>query len=298
MTSIRHRLIQPALMLYLLSAAIAHAGPGSDRQADEHLELAVAPFLPAATLVSNYQPMRAYLEQRLKEPVLFVTAPDYKTFYERAQRREYPVIITVANAAYLAYAESGYVPMLRPVIYTRPVIVVPKLASWTRIQDLRGKTIALPDTLAVVAMQGTQMLRELGLDPDKDVTLKYLPNHSAAVNHVISGEAAAAIVSDRALLQMPAATQAGVRVIETWEKGAVPGVVYLANPALSPQRVTQLTQAILKFVHDTPQGHEFIKKMGYGDLTTAIPQDLAPLATYGGIFKATIAKKNEKATPE
>jgi phosphonate transport system substrate-binding protein len=298
MTPIRHRLIQPALMLYLLSAAIAHAGPGSDRQADEHLELAVAPFLPAATLVSNYQPMRAYLEQHLKEPVLFVTAPDYKTFYERTQRREYPVIITVANAAYMAYAESGYVPMLRPVIYTRPVIVVPRLASLTRIQDLRGKTIALPDTLAVVAMQSAQMLRELGLDPGKDVTLKYLPNHSAAVNHVISGEAAAAIVSDRALLQMPAATQTGVRVIETWEKGAVPGVVYLANPGLSPQRVAQLTQAILKFVRETPEGREFIKKMGYGDLTPAMPQDLVPLATYGEIFKATIDKKNEKEKHE
>jgi phosphonate transport system substrate-binding protein len=295
MTTIKNWLRWPALLLFLLLAAVAHAGPEPDRQPDESLELAVAPFLPAAILVQNYQPMRAFLERHLKEPVLFVTAPDYKTFYERTQRREYPVIITVANAAYLAYAEAGYVPMLRPVVDTHPVIVVKKNSSLARMQDLRGKTVALPDPLAIIAMQGAQMLRESGLDPVKDVNLKYLSNHGAAVNHVIAGEAAAAIVSDRALLQMPASTQAGVRVIQTWENGAAPGVVYLASPALSAKRVAGLTRTILKFVRETPEGREFIVKMGYGGLVPATQQDLAPLAPYGALFKETIVKTSQKS---
>jgi len=286
------------LLAILLSPAAMSLATASETEQDAVLELGVAPFLPARTLVQNYQPMRTYLEQHLKQPVLFVTAPDYKTFYERTQRREYPIIITVANAAYLAYAESGYVPMLRPVIDTRPVLVVPKNSNLTRVQNLRGKTVALPDPLAIIAMQGAQMLRESGLDPGKDVNLKHLPNHSAAVNHVISGEAAAAIVSNRALLQMPAATQEGVRVIQTWEKGAVPGVVYLANPALPPQRVAQLTQAILKFVRETPEGREFINKLGYGSLVPATTQDLEPLAPYGKKFKEAIVKSYEKENSE
>jgi hypothetical protein len=51
-------------------------------------------------------------------------------------------------------------------------------------------------------------------------------------------------------------------------------------------------------VRETPEGREFIKKMGYGDLTPAMPQDLVPLATYGEIFKATIDKKNENEKHE
>lgn len=290
--------MQQALVLFLLSVTAAHAGPVPDRQPGEPLELAVAPFLPTATLVQNYLPLRAFLEQHLQEPVMIVTAPDYKTFYERTQHREYPIIITFASAAYLAYAESGYVPMLRPVVDTCPVLVVPKNSRLARVQDLRGKTVALPDPLAVIAMQGTQMLRESGLDPGKDVNLRHLPNHSAAVNHVIAGEAAAAIVSDRALLQMPAATQEGVRVIQTWEKGKAPGVVYLANPALPRQRVAQLTQAIQKFVRETPEGREFMMKLGYGGLVPATKQDLEPLASYGEMFKEAIVKSNEKEKSE
>jgi phosphonate transport system substrate-binding protein len=287
-----------ALVLFLLSVAVAHAGPGPDRQPREPLELAVAPFLTATTLVQNYQPLRAFLDRHLGQPVMFVTAPDYKSFYERTQRREYPVIITVASTAYLAYAESDYVPMLRPLVDTCPVLVVAKNSSLTRIQDLRGEAVALPDPLAIIAMQAVQMLHEAGLDPGKDVNLKHLSNHSVAVNHVISGEVAAAIVSDRALLQMPAAAQAGVRVIQTWKKGAAPGVVYLANPGLPPQRVAQLTQAILKFVRETPEGRDFIMKLGYGGLVPATKQDLEPLASYGAIFKATIAKTSEKEKSE
>lgn len=286
------------MLVVLLSSAIISVASASDPAHGAVLELGVAPFLPARTIAQNYQPMRAYLEQHLKQPVLFMTAPDYKTFYERIQRREYPIIITVANAAYLASTEVGYVPMLRPAFDTCPVIVVPKNSSLTRIQDLRGKTVAVPDPLAIIAMQGAQMLRESGLDPGKNVNLKHLPNHSAAVNHVIDGEVAAAIVSDRALLQMPAATQAGVRVIQTWDKGAAPGVVYLANPALSPQRVAQLTQAILKFVRETPEGREFIVKLGYGGLVPATRQDLEPLAPYGEMFKEAIVRSNEKEKSE
>ena len=287
--------LRTMMLVIMLSPVIMPLASASDPEQSAVLELGVAPFVPARTLVQNYQPMRAYLEQHLKKPVLFVTAHDYKAFYERTQRREYPVIITVANAAYLAYAESGYVPMLRPVIDTRPVLVVPKNSNLTRVQNLRGKTVALPDPLAIIAMQGVQMLRETGLAPGNDITLRHLPNHSTAVNHVIAGEAAAAIVSDRALLQMPAATREGVRVIQTWEKGAAPGVVYLANPALPPQRVAQLTQAILKFVRETPEGREFIAKLGYGGLVPATKQDLEPLAPYGEMFKEAIARSNEKS---
>jgi phosphonate transport system substrate-binding protein len=286
------------MLVIMLSPAILSPASATGSAQGATLELGMAPFLPARILIQNYQPLRAQLEQQLKQPVIFVTAPNYKTFYERIQHREYPIIIAVANVAYLASAEAGYVPMLRPVIDTCPVLVVSKNSSLARVQDLRGKTIALPDPLAIISMQGVQMLRESGFDPDKDVNLKHLPNHNAAVNHVISGEAAAAIIFDRALLQMPTATQQSVRVVQKWAKAKAPGVVYLASPALPPQRVAQLTEAILKSTRDTPEGREFINKLGYGGLVPATRQDLEPLAPYGEMFKKAIVKADEKEKSE
>lgn len=286
----------PATMLLMvMSAVIPPLAPASEPRSDTTLELGVAPVLPARTIVQNYQPMRVYLEQTLKRPVLFVTASSYKNFHERTQRHEYPVIITIASAAYLAATESGYVPMLRPAINTRPVLVVTKDSPMARVQDLRGKTIALPDPLAVISMQAVQILREAEVDPDKDIGLQHLPNHSAAVNHVLTGEVAAAIVSDRTLQQMPPATQQGVRVIKRWEKAAAPGVVYLASPALPHQQVEQMTRTILTFVQETPEGRALMKNWGYGGLVPATMQDLLPLAPYGERFRQVL--ETMKAEP-
>jgi len=271
------------MLLLLLIATSAWAVPDKVQY-----ELAFTPFLPVRTMIMNYQPMRAFLEMRLQEPVTLVTAPDYKTYNERLSQHEYPFVITVANAAYLAHAEHGYVPMLRPSIPTRPALVVAAHSDLKSIKQLRGTTLAMPDALAIVAMQGVQMLREAGLHPERDVNIKYTANHAAAVNHVISGEALAAIVSDRALLQMPQATRNAVRVLQTWDAGAVPGVVYLAAPHVPRERVERLRQAILEFVRDTEAGRELMKNLGYGGLVPIGAEDLKPLAPYGAQLKAML----------
>jgi phosphonate transport system substrate-binding protein len=272
-----------------LLPTVAGAGDPTPAPRGGGIEFGVTPFLPARMLVQNYQPMRHYLEEHLHEPVVFVTAPDFKSYFERVARHEYPFIMTVAHSAYLAHVESGYVPMLRPRVPTRPALVVVKDNGLVRLAELRGKTIALPDALGVIAMQARQMLREAGLDPARDVSLRYLPTHSAAVNYVSSGEVAAAIVSDRALQQMPAATRNAVRVVETWEPGALPGVVYLASPRLAPERVAQVREAILAFAHDTGDGRDLMTRLGYGDLVPATADDLKPIAPYAAMLNEALS---------
>ncbi len=244
-------------------------------------ELAFTPFLPVHTMIQNYQPLRAFLEMRLQEPVTLVTASNYKIYNDRLRQHDYSFVITTANSAYLAYADFGYIPLLRPAINTRPVLVVAKQSSVTTIQALRGTIVTLPDPLAIISMEALSMLREAKLDPQRDVKIKYLSNHAAAVNYVIAGEATAAIVSDRALLQMPDAIRNAVRIVQTWEAGAAPGVVYLASPEVPRARVERLRQAIVEYVRDTAEGREMIRKLGYGDLIPATSDDLKPIAPYG-----------------
>ena len=269
-----------AALLLLASGASASA-----QESKPAFELAITPFLPVRTMMQNYEPMRAFLEVRLQEPVSLITAPDYKVFNERMRRYDYAFVVTVANSAYLAQSEYGYIPMLRPAILTRPVLVTTKQSPLKNLKALHGATLTMPDRLAVVSMQGVHMLRAAGLNPEQDVKIKYMPNHAAAVNWVISGEAQAAIVSDRALLQMPEATRNAVRIVQTWEAGAMPGIVYLASPHVSVERVARMRQAILEYVRDTEAGRTLIKNLGYGDLVPSTPEELAPLAPYGALLK-------------
>lgn len=248
-------------------------------------DLAIAPFLPVRTLVQNYQPMREYLEKRLGEPVTLITAPDYKRFNAETLRHGYPFIVTVANSAWVAQADAGYVPLLRPAIDTRPTLVVAKESKWMQISDLRGQTIALPDPLAIVAMQAPSMLQEAGLNPGRDVKLAHVENHAAAANRVLAGEAAAAVISDRAYLQLNPATRDRLRQLGTWDKGAAPGVVYLASPKVNAERVQRMKATMLDFVRDTPEGRELMTRFGYGGLVTVKPDDLRFLAPYGAQLK-------------
>lgn len=132
------------------------------QEVQQRYELAFTPFLPVRTLMLKYEPMRVYLEERLREPVALVTAPDYKIFNQRMRNHDYAFVVAVANTAYLAHAEYGYTPMLRPAILTRPVLVTGKKSRIKNLKDLRGAIIALPDRLAVVSVQGLQMLRRPG----------------------------------------------------------------------------------------------------------------------------------------
>lgn len=272
------------LLLALCPAQAEKPKPG--------IEIAIAPFLSVRDLVQNYEPMRLYLEQRLRQPVLFITAPDYRSFHERTRKREYTYLITVGNAAYLAQAEAGYVPLLRPVHDTRPVLVVKKDMPLEHIVDLRGKVIALSDRLAVVSMQALPMLREAGLDPERDLVLKHQGNHGAAVNHVLSGEAAAAIVSDRALMQMAPAIREAVRVVHGWDKGAAPGLLYLASPRLQREDRDRFTRAALDFVR-TDEGRALMERLGYGGLVPATQEDIRMFAPYGAALKRALAQPEQ-----
>lgn len=274
-----------SLLGLALTGMAGHAWAADARAS---VEIAIAPFLPVRTMVRNYEPLRLYLEKRLRRKVLFISAPDYKTYNQRILQRDYAYLITVANAAYLAQAEAGYVPLLRPANSTEPVLVVAKNNPLERVTDLRGQTIALPDRLAIVSMQAMTMLREAGLDPERDVALKYLPNHGAAVNYVVAGEAAAAIVSNRALEQMPAASRDPVRVVRSWPPGAAPGIVYLASPQVPPADAARFTRAVLDFAA-SPAGGALIRQLGYGTLLPMKPDELQSLAPYGAALKKALS---------
>ncbi len=262
----------------------------ADEPADG-LVIGIAPFLPVKTLVQNYAPLRDYLETKLSERVAIVSAPDYKTYYKCIQKHDYQIIITNASSAYIAYSDYAYTLLLQPLNLTHPVVIIGKDQKLTKLTELHDKTIAMSDATAVVSMQGLQMLRDFGLQPGRDVTIKNMQNHSAAVNYVITGEVDAAIVSDRVLMQMPASIKDKVKIVYTWEQGAVPGIVYLGSPDMQGDKLKLIKKFILEFVRDTPEGKKMMLDTGYGDLIPINPADLHALAPYGILLKESLSGK-------
>jgi phosphonate transport system substrate-binding protein len=274
--------ILAAWLILFTSIALAEQQKGG-------LEIAIAPFLPVQTLVKNYSPLTEYLQSKLNEPVTIISAPDYKTYYRHIEKRDYAIIITTASSAWLAWTESGYIPLLRPVIYTSPVLVIRKDQPDMSLTDLRGKIVTMSDATAIVSMQGLQILSEAGLQPGQDITINNMKNHTVAVNHVISGDVAAAIVSDRAIQQMPDSIREKIKIAQTWNKVAAPGIVYLGNPNLPRDKLKQIKMAIHEFAQHSAEGIKLMNKMGYGGLTPVGKDELQSLQLYGVLLKKSIA---------
>ncbi|MEK6664367.1 MAG: PhnD/SsuA/transferrin family substrate-binding protein [Pseudomonadota bacterium] len=229
------------------------------------LEIGIIPYLPTPTILERYKPLRTFLEQRLREPVSIVTAPDYASFIERTQRRDYPFVITVSHAARLAELEAGYQPMLRPGWDTYATLLVRKDSAFQDIKDLRGKTIATPGPYAIVSQLGADWLKKVGLKPGQDVTLQSNLTHTTSLHAVAEGAADAAFISNRAFVAAKSDMKDRVRSLGQSKDSGGPGVVYLAHPALSAQRVAAVKAAILAFIQ-TPEGKEFVASLGYDTL--------------------------------
>ena len=168
-------------------------------------------------------------------------------------------------------------------------MVVAHNQQLTRVSELRGKSVAMADALAVVSMQGVQILRDAKLEPGRDVFVVNLSNHSAAINYVIAGELPVAIVSDRALMQLPQKVRDKVKIVQTWERHALPGVVYLVNPGLPREQREQLSKIILEYTQHNPEGLALMKRFGYDGLKSISPDEMRTLAPYGLMLKEAMS---------
>ncbi|MHB9117664.1 MAG: phosphate/phosphite/phosphonate ABC transporter substrate-binding protein [Burkholderiales bacterium] len=282
MKHLMKRMLPLLLALALLPARAASAAEGPA------LEIGIWPYMSTQALLTLYHPLQAYLEQRLQRPVLFVTAPDQKTFVDRTQKGEYRFVVTAPHFARLAQMEAGYVPMLRAKRNLSGLLLVNKNSSMHRVSELRGKTVTLPDRITIIAMLSLQALRANGLEPGRDVTVHYAVSHNSAVLAVLRGESAAAATTATVLDQMPDKIKDGVKTLAV--TGEVTPVVYLANSKVPSQEVGDMTRIILDFV-ETPGGVKFINELGYQGLRPPTASEMQSLDPYVAELKKLLKQE-------
>jgi len=284
-------------LLALLLGGLLFLPPGMSvaRQRAATVELGVLPYLNPRAIVTLYQPLRAYLEKRLKQPVVIVTAPNFKTYIERTRQRQYPVLMTAPHMGRLAQLEAGYVPMLIGNRKLYGVLVAAKSGTIRHIRDLRGKTIAMPDRLAIMSMLGETLLRTHGLTPGRDVTLRPFLSHTSAALSVLRGENAAAVIAELVFRQLPESTRSRLKVLA--ETNRVPHLLYMASPDLPSGEIAQLRQIMRDFVSKTPEGKHFMKKLNLDGWHPPTQKELAGLDPYAREVRALMNGKSQGASP-
>ena len=267
--------------LALLSPTLPAAAENTDA-----IEFGILPTLSSRSILTTYQPLRIYLEQHLKRPVQFVTAPDYRTYIERTQRGEYRYLITAAHFARLAQKEAGYQPLVRVKRELAALLVTDKRSGITHIAELRGKLVSTPDSLAIISMLGEELFRAHGLLPGRDVRLRAQTSFNSALIAMRNGDSAAAITAATALKQMPAEVRENLVTLATSQ--SVPHNVCLASPKVPPQEAAKMRRLLLAF-GATTAGEAFFRTTGFISFVRPTEKELRALDGYVVDLKRQLA---------
>jgi len=241
-----------ALLMIMLQSAITRAAD------EDPLEFALAPYISVRPLMAMFQPLASYLQERLKRPVLLVTAPSLREFDERVLARSYELAMTAPQTARLAQKEGAYVPLLRMSNDLYGLFLVPVGSSAHSLKDMIGESIAFPDRFTATAHLGKEALHGLGMDASKIV---YPPGfQDSLLTSLVRGEMPILLMNSSAFYQMREEQKIGVRVLG--ETRHIPHVMFLARSDMSAQRQSDVRTAIGEFMEQTAEGKKFIAQTG------------------------------------
>ncbi|MGQ9684877.1 MAG: phosphate/phosphite/phosphonate ABC transporter substrate-binding protein [Thiobacillaceae bacterium] len=269
MPTFMHRLA-PYLSLIAVAALPVWA------TASEPLKIGLLPTLSTRTLITNYQPLRAYLERELKRPVVLLTAADFQTFHQDTVAGAFDLVLTAAHLARLAQTRHGMQPLATYRATNRALLVAAKSRPVDMPAALRGRNLAIFDPIALNVLHALNWLKGQGLEAGRDYQVLLTPSHNSVAHSVINGESILGVTSPAGLRQLPADMRQQLQVYAELPPGAA--LIWLAHPRLAGQ-ADHIKSLLLRFA-ESPEGRQFMANTGYIGLREVSTAELEGLDPY------------------
>lgn len=244
-------------------AAMTSASAGDARD----LVLGIFPYLSTRQLIKNFAPLLPALSRAVGMPVQLRTATSFGSFSDNLVAGKYDIVL-VQPFEYEKAVHLGYIPLaaMKDLVYG--TFFVRKNSAFRHIRDLKGTTIAMAPVESAQSRLGRQALIKAGLQPGRDVIIKYVNTHDACLREVQRGAAAACATSPIILKMLPSGFSAGLRQVGKTEK--MPGVVFLAHERLPKKIRGELAKEIVSW-KDTKAGHKILASMQFGSFVPVNP---------------------------
>lgn len=238
----------------LVGLSLACAAPIA---AAGNLIFGVYPYLSATQVVDHYSLLRDLLARSLGRPVTMVSAPDFPSFIERTRKGEFDVVLTAPHMGRLAEKRDGWLRVAQTG-YQMEIVALTRLDSTVqRLDELRGKAIAIGSRDSMTYQIIAEALAKDGLALERDLKVVETPSFSNVMHALTRGEADAGATSRRLWSMAPDSQRNAVR--EIFHAQPAPGFFVMAHPRLGEAAVQSLRKALLGF-HATPEGKAFFRK--------------------------------------
>lgn len=257
MANIGIRCTRLALMAAFVSLTFFGAQPVVASQ-DSKIELilGVFPHLPPRELEKVYAPIAARFSAALGKKVLFRSASSFPKFMDKLDSEIYDIAM-VQPFDYVRLADNyGYVPIVTRSEELSTIVVVPQESSLSQLSSLKGKTVALPPSMAAVSLLLKAELQEKGLIPGQDLKLTHHRSHMSCMQKVVIGEADACGTAAPALRFFSAKMKSNLKVIA--KTTAIPHSLFTVHPRVSQADREKISQ-VLMTLHETEEGRVLMK---------------------------------------
>lgn len=243
------------LTTFLNQATAEIADAPSIANKSEYL-MGVFPYVAPRELEKMYSPIAADYSNSIDATVLFRTNSNYKSFMNNLDKEMYDIVF-VQPFDYVAIADKyGYRPLVTRNKPLPAIFVVNPKGKIKSIEDLRGKTIALPPSVAAISYLIKNHLNENGIDPNTDVTIKHFKSHGSCMRNVLIGAADACGTAPPALRFFQSKMNTKLRVIAKTE--SIPNSIFALHPRVSKDVEAKLKQQIASWP-STNDGKKLLK---------------------------------------
>lgn len=232
----------------------------------------VVPQFERRVLFGIWQPIVDELEKRTGARFQLTTSLSVSDYERDVHRGVYDFIYVNPYVMPNIEEQPGYVPLIRDRKPLRGILVVRKDSPVRKVEELQGKTLAVPSMSAL----GASLLLRAELDRQYKVKTQVVlaKTHSSVFLHVVNGFADAGGSVQKAFSEQDPRVRDALRVL--YQTSEVP-----SHPLAAHQRVpAALREQVRKAFLDlsaTPQGRELLGKIPMQEAVAASSEDYRPL---------------------
>jgi len=252
------------------------------RTGTSHVEYSfgVLPLNNAVRLFETYEPLIDEINQRaVGFTVRLETAKDYPHYEAKVRDRRLAFLIMNSHLV-IRSEERGYRIVGRTADMIRGCVVLRRDAAVRNVRDLRGASISFPSSTDLPgAMMPKLLLKQSGLDADRQAVPKYVGSPDSALMNVYFKRSAAGCVSDSAWLSFQARRPEIAEMLEVrWETAPLVGLGVLARKDIPREHVQEVARALF----DLDQSDSGRKILAGLSMSSFIP---AGEASYDGVWE-------------
>ncbi|MGA3038507.1 MAG: phosphate/phosphite/phosphonate ABC transporter substrate-binding protein [Vulcanimicrobiaceae bacterium] len=185
-----HRLTRQSLLQVVGAGLFLGSGTVPVGAADA-LRVGMIPDAGATQVsIDEKAPLRDYLSSKIRKPVELIIPTNYNATVEGLGNGSLDFAYLGGLTYVKAHQAYGVIPLVQRASdrLFHSLFITQTGSSIQKLADLRGKTFAFGDVASTSGhLMPDYALRNAGIDPDKDLTVRYTGNHPATAKAVEAG---------------------------------------------------------------------------------------------------------------